>query len=265
MSDPTELTALLGTAPEDPDVIATMGDVLANSGRLDTAVVAYERALAVDPTHRHALRRRAAVVGVARHDTASVEGYWGIVAERPGDAAATQGLRQAVLGRMRRLRVLLGTVAVGTLVVSADWTESSPDPSGSDVAAGSLVIRLIGWAIVMAAAVSTVVVVRRSLRHNRTALMRVARGWPLLLVVLAVPAGSALLVVAVATSALLGVVTVAPPWSWPWPGLAAFTLVMVASVLSVALHWQASPPPRAARKHTHRSAARSEADPGGPR
>jgi tetratricopeptide (TPR) repeat protein len=38
-----------------------------------------------------------------------------------------------------------------------------------------------------------------------------------------------------------------------------------ASVLSVALHWQASPPPRTTRPHSHRSAARSEAEPGGPR
>lgn len=84
------------------------------------------------------------------------------------------------------------------------------------------------------------------------------------LVVIAVLAGSALLGgVAVATSVLLGVVAVAPPWSWSWPGLAASAVV--ASVLSVALHRQASPPPRAARTQSHRSAARPEPDTGGPR
>lgn len=60
-----DLAAVHDTAPGAPDVVTTMGDVLATSGRYDTAAVADERALAVDPTHPRALRRRAVVLGVA--------------------------------------------------------------------------------------------------------------------------------------------------------------------------------------------------------
>ncbi|PCN47435.1 hypothetical protein Csp2054_12280 [Curtobacterium sp. 'Ferrero'] len=143
--------------------------------------------------------------------------------ERPGNAPAARGLRRSALGTLQRLRVVVGGSAIAGFFAGVPL--GAPGPT--------VTIAVTSWSVAAALVAIGVVLVVRSVRRNREPLVRLLRGSPLLRTVVAL----------LAVAAALVVLAPAVPFASPWPPLAAFALVVVvASLLSFVLHYQAAPP-----------------------
>ncbi len=116
-------TAAVAASPGDPTTLAELGGALGRAGRLDEALEALDRALAIDPDAYLALLYRAEALMDAG-DHARAEPAWReVLRVAPGNVPALLGRGRALLEceRYDHAAASLCAAAVAGSVVAADW------------------------------------------------------------------------------------------------------------------------------------------------
>jgi hypothetical protein len=117
--------AVMAREPQSVEAITHYGVMLALAGSTDGALAAFERALAIDPSHLHALWDRARTLHELRRDYAAAAGAW----ERVLEVLPAGPDRERALVQLRDARAQLTTAPPPSAPPSAGSSAGAP-PSG---------------------------------------------------------------------------------------------------------------------------------------